>query len=94
MALALKKTFMPSERLSKWILLLPVCEAEPLLDLVCGLPLLGGPLLDLGQLVVRPLDGLLGLGVSLVGVVQSDLHLVDVRLELLLDPIDSIKNNC
>ncbi len=32
------------------------------------------------------LDGLLGLAVGLVGVVQSDLQLVDVSLQLLLDP--------
>ena len=38
------------------------------------------------HLVGGPLDGLLGLGVGLVGVVQGDLHLVDVRLKLLLDP--------
>ena len=31
------------------------------------------------------LDGLLGLGVVLVGVVQSDLQLIDVALQLLLD---------
>ena len=33
------------------------------------------------------LDGLLRLGVGLVGVVQSNLKLVDVTLQLLLDPV-------
>ena len=32
-----------------------------------------------------PLDSLLGLGVCLVGVVQRDLKLVDVRLQFLLN---------
>ena len=38
------------------------------------------------HLVGGPLDGLLGLGVGLVSMVQSNLHLVDVSLVLLLDP--------
>ena len=41
--------------------------------------------LCLPQLGLVALDGLLGLGVGLVGVVQGDLELVDVALELLLD---------
>ncbi len=39
---------------------------------------------DNGYLVA--LDGLLGLAVGLVGVVQGNLQLVDVSLQLLLDP--------
>merc|ERR1719189_2585493 len=41
--------------------------------------------LGLAQLTLVALDGLEGLVVGLVGVVQGDLELVDVRLQLLLD---------
>merc|ERR1719297_296735 len=41
--------------------------------------------LGLAQLTLIALDGLEGLVVGLVGVVQGDLKLVDVRLQLLLD---------
>merc|ERR1719297_376878 len=41
--------------------------------------------LGLAQLTLVALDGLDGLVVGLVGVVQGDLELVDVRLQLLLD---------
>merc|ERR1719330_2139701 len=42
--------------------------------------------LGLAELSLVPLDGLEGLVVGFVSVVQSNLELVDVRLELLLDP--------
>merc|ERR1719211_246984 len=42
--------------------------------------------LRLAQLPLVPLDGLQGLVVGLVGVVQGDLELVDLSLQLLLDP--------
>merc|ERR1740123_1885631 len=42
--------------------------------------------LSLAQLALVPLDGLQGLVVGLVGVVQSNLELVDFSLQLLLDP--------
>merc|ERR1719220_671344 len=42
--------------------------------------------LSLPVLALVPLDRLLGLRVGLVGVVKSNLELVDVALELLLDP--------
>merc|ERR1719479_835992 len=42
--------------------------------------------LSLAQLALVSLDGLQGLVVGLVGVVQGDLELVDLSLQLLLDP--------
>merc|ERR1719384_1778198 len=41
---------------------------------------------NLPELTLVALDGLLGLRVSLVGMIKSNLQLIDVRLQLLLDP--------
>merc|ERR1740123_2578960 len=54
-----------------------------LLAATAGLLVLG---LSLAQLALVPLDGLQGLVVGLVGMVQSNLELVDFSLQLLLDP--------
>ena len=43
-------------------------------------------LLHIPELALVPLDGLVGLGVGLVGVIQGDLQVIDVTLQLLLDP--------
>merc|ERR1719367_494059 len=64
----------------------PVGKARPLGHL---LPEAGGLLvghLGLPQLGLVPLDALQSLVVGLVGVIESNLELVDVALELLLDP--------
>jgi hypothetical protein len=63
----------------------PVGNANSLRDLLPGASLILEGLDGLSQLTLVPLDGLLALGVGLVGVVKSDLQLVDVRLQLLLD---------
>ena len=59
---------------------------EELLSDVVAVPLLLFNLhLELADLFLVALQVLLGVGVGLVGVVKSDLKLVDVSLELLLD---------
>ena len=59
-------------------------------SLLCNLHLLAELFLQerlsVPQLALVALDGLVGLRVGLVGVVKSNLQLVDVSLQLLLDP--------
>merc|ERR1712112_329914 len=62
-----------------------VSEAGLLGHLLANTGLLGQSTLGLSHLTLVPLDGLLGLVVGLVGVVKSDLKLVDLSLQLLLD---------
>ena len=53
-------------------------QAMPALGLEC--------LLHIPQLALVPLDGLVGLGVGLVGMIKGNLQVIDVTLQLLLDP--------
>merc|ERR1711868_232720 len=62
-----------------------VSEAGLLGHLLANTGLLGQSTLGLSHLTLVPLDGLLGLIVGLVGVVKSDLKLVNLSLQLLLD---------
>merc|ERR1719443_503377 len=62
-----------------------VSEAGLLGHLLANTGLLGQSTLGLSHLSLVSLDGLLGLIVGLVGVVKSDLELVDLSLQLLLD---------
>merc|ERR1712112_169817 len=62
-----------------------VSEAGLLGHFLADTGLLGQSTLGLSHLSLVSLDGLLGLVVGLVGVVKSDLKLVDLSLQLLLD---------
>merc|ERR1719195_1772962 len=63
-----------------------VSKAGLLSHLLADTGLLGEGALSLPHLALVALDGLLGLVVGLVGVIQSNLQLVDLTLKLLLDP--------
>ena len=68
-------------------LTLPVGDGGLVLNLSPGPGLLVAGRIQLEQGLGVPLDLLHGLGVGLVAVVQGHLEFVDVRLDLLLDPV-------
>ena len=63
---------------------LPVRNANSFRDFLPGASLIFKGLDGFPELSLVPLDGLLSLGVSLVGMVEGNFKLVDVRLQLLL----------
>merc|ERR1719195_387337 len=63
-----------------------VSKAGLLSHLLADTGLLGEGALSLPHLALVALDGLLGLVVGLVGMVQGNLQLIDLTLKLLLDP--------
>jgi len=62
-----------------------LCKTPLLRDLCSLAALFLKELLHIPELALVALDGLVGLGVGLVGVVESDFEFVDVGLQLLLD---------